>query len=262
VLKQTSLSVVVASAIFMSGCGADINKMGGGAALEMKKAVQDQAISTGVEIVLEEIGKSLDGQITDLLSDEAVRADVVKAILDNLRQPVTDKISHIVKGSKDVATIDWVKTGQDIYEALKPTIQQLLEEHLPQEEAEPVEEAPEPVVIPTEDLEAINSVEIKPNLLPSINQNAKDSLTKIANFLKENSDKKIVIGSHTDATGSNAYNLELSQKRAEFLAEYLVSLGVAHDQIEAKGYGEEELLDTANPNSLKNRRVEVEITEK
>jgi len=44
--------------------------------------------------------------------------------------------------------------------------------------------------------------------------------------------------SHTDSRGTPADNIELSQKRAQSVVDYLISKGIATDRLQAKGYGE------------------------
>jgi OmpA family len=69
-----------------------------------------------------------------------------------------------------------------------------------------------------------------------------------------------VIG-HTDTVGSAAYNLELSQRRAESVANELIALGVPATDIATVGRGEEDLLvPTADGvNEPRNRRVEIVV---
>jgi outer membrane protein OmpA-like peptidoglycan-associated protein len=64
------------------------------------------------------------------------------------------------------------------------------------------------------------------------------------------------IQGHTDANGSQEQNLLLSQRRAEAVRAYLVSLGVDGTRLEAKGYGFEQLATPSNPRAPENRRVE------
>jgi outer membrane protein OmpA-like peptidoglycan-associated protein len=64
------------------------------------------------------------------------------------------------------------------------------------------------------------------------------------------------IQGHTDANGSREQNLLLSQRRAEAVRAYLVSLGVDATRLEAKGYGFEQLAAPSNPRAPENRRVE------
>ena len=63
---------------------------------------------------------------------------------------------------------------------------------------------------------------------------------------------------HTDSTGSPEYNLALSKRRAEAVKAYMVqSFGVPANRLEAVGYGMQQPLDPANPESGVNRRVQV-----
>ena len=66
-------------------------------------------------------------------------------------------------------------------------------------------------------------------------------------FLKLHPTDKIIISSHTDDLGSNKYNMDLSQKRAIKVMEYLISKGIAANRIQAKGYGESKPI-TSNEN--------------
>lgn len=62
---------------------------------------------------------------------------------------------------------------------------------------------------------------------------------------------------HTDASGPAKYNDQLSTLRAEEVKRYLVrDCGLAASRLEAVGAGKRQLLDTANPTSERNRRVE------
>lgn len=69
--------------------------------------------------------------------------------------------------------------------------------------------------------------------------------------------KRFQIGGHTDAVGSRALNLDLSQRRAQALVDYLVEQGASRSQFEAKGFGFDRPLPRTNPRSAANRRVEV-----
>ncbi len=56
--------------------------------------------------------------------------------------------------------------------------------------------------------------------------------------MKDNPGIVIEIGTHTDIRGNNAYNKELSQKRANSARDYLIKNGIDADRVIAKGYGE------------------------
>jgi len=67
---------------------------------------------------------------------------------------------------------------------------------------------------------------------------------------------------HTDSTGSDSYNLDLSRRRAESVANYLVSRGVTRARLETIGYGEQYPVadNTTEVGRAQNRRVEIRIT--
>jgi OOP family OmpA-OmpF porin len=64
-----------------------------------------------------------------------------------------------------------------------------------------------------------------------------DTLDKVADELKRNTELKVEIQGHTDNTGSIAYNTKLSEKRAKAVETYLLDKGVSAEQISSKGYG-------------------------
>ena len=69
--------------------------------------------------------------------------------------------------------------------------------------------------------------------------------------------QKVVIEGHTDAVGSEAYNLLLSQRRAAAVKSYLVSMhGIPADRLEDVGYGLRRPIDGADPLAAENRRVQ------
>ena len=66
------------------------------------------------------------------------------------------------------------------------------------------------------------------------------------------------VAGHTDAKGDDDYNKELSEKRAQVVAEHLRNFyGIPKTNLVPVGYGEDSLADDANPESDKNRRVEI-----
>lgn len=63
-------------------------------------------------------------------------------------------------------------------------------------------------------------------------------LNKLLEFLELNHNLKIEIRSHTDERGSDKYNLNLSERRAQSVVDYLISQGIPMERLVAKGYGE------------------------
>lgn len=66
------------------------------------------------------------------------------------------------------------------------------------------------------------------------------------------------IAGHTDARGSDEYNLALSERRAHSVAKYLVStFGIDRTRLDVKGLGKRQLFDPTRPDDMVNRRVQV-----
>jgi OOP family OmpA-OmpF porin len=74
---------------------------------------------------------------------------------------------------------------------------------------------------------------------------------------------KVELQGHTDSSGSDAHNLDLSQRRAESVRDYLISRGVAAAQVTAMGYGEAQpIADDSTPaGRALNRRVVMVVIE-
>lgn len=101
---------------------------------------------------------------------------------------------------------------------------------------------------------AVNSTSITPAFQSTLNQVAQ-SMATYPNSLVD------VMG-HTDSTGSDSYNLDLSRRRAEAVADYLVMRGVSRARLATIGYGEQYPIadNTTEAGRQKNRRVEIRIT--
>jgi len=98
-----------------------------------------------------------------------------------------------------------------------------------------------------------NRVELKPG--------AMRNLEPLVTFLREHADRTLLIEGYTDSTGSDTYNLELSQRRAEAVRNFLVSSGISADRVMARGYGESYPVttNTTEAGRQQNRRVEIVI---
>ena len=83
-------------------------------------------------------------------------------------------------------------------------------------------------------------------------------LDKIVAILQKYDRYSIVVEGHTDSTGDENYNLELSKKRAEAVGIYLVDNGIDSDRLEYVGYGPKFPVDTntTTEGRRRNRRVE------
>jgi putative exosortase-associated protein (TIGR04073 family) len=136
------------------------------------------------------------------------------------------------------------------------------ENYLPEEELE-ISKIPGAVVsrrrgallvqFPTDLLFAFGSSELS--------SDAKSRLDSVATALRPHPETSVAVGGYTDTTGPDAYNLDLAQKRARAVRQYLVERGVDAERIVATGYGE--AAPVADNETLagrrSNRRVEIEL---
>ncbi len=89
-----------------------------------------------------------------------------------------------------------------------------------------------------------------------------EKVEKFASFLIRNKGTTVKVIGHTDSVADDAYNMILSQKRANTVVRKLVELGVSENRLSAEGKGETMPVatnSTASGKSL-NRRIEVELT--
>lgn len=89
----------------------------------------------------------------------------------------------------------------------------------------------------------------------------KSNLNDLAKTLKKYDDTDILIEGHTDSSGEDAYNMTLSDNRADAVKDYLKTKDIKSGRIETKGYGESQPLESNDSEAgrAKNRRVEVAI---
>ena len=87
---------------------------------------------------------------------------------------------------------------------------------------------------------------------------SKNDLAKFAQVLKNNSDCEVAIQGYTDATGSDAVNVPLSENRAKAVYNYLSSCGVSASQVKSvQGLGSSNPVVDTKAACAQNRRVEV-----
>lgn len=102
----------------------------------------------------------------------------------------------------------------------------------------------------------VNSAALKPQSMQTLDQ--------IAAVMKNNPDSDIIVKGHTDSTGAEKYNQDLSERRAKAVKNYLITKDVAAARITALGFGKTMPIapnDTPDGRE-KNRRVEIEIKPK
>lgn len=98
---------------------------------------------------------------------------------------------------------------------------------------------------------AFDRADIKPEFKPT--------LDKVAAVLRDDPRVRITVIGFTDSIGSESYNKRLSERRAQATADYLISRGVAANQILVRGLGESEprASNATEAGRAQNRRVEI-----
>ncbi len=97
----------------------------------------------------------------------------------------------------------------------------------------------------------------------NIKNNSQTELNKLISFMNTNSKIKVEISGHTDNKGTPAYNLDLSNRRAKAVYDYLIKSGVKQERLTYKGFGDTLPIatnDTEDGRAL-NRRTEMKIVE-
>ena len=96
----------------------------------------------------------------------------------------------------------------------------------------------------------------------TLRQAAREKLAKISGIILSHPGLRLEVDGYTDAIGSDAYNMKLSESRADGVREYLVSQGLAADNVTSKGFGKEDPVasNATAAGRQKNRRVEMVVS--
>lgn len=99
----------------------------------------------------------------------------------------------------------------------------------------------------------VNKAELKPI--------SKENISKLATILQKYPDTNILLEGHTDATGTDEHNLQLSRSRSQAVANFLASLQVSATRFTIMGYGEAQPIadNETEVGRAQNRRVEIAI---
>jgi peptidoglycan-associated lipoprotein len=91
-------------------------------------------------------------------------------------------------------------------------------------------------------LAAINKPQVVENIFydfdkATLRSESKAALDEMVAMLRDNPNVTIEMGSHTDRWGSEAYNMNLSNRRAKSVVDYLIAAGISEDRLKPQGYG-------------------------
>jgi outer membrane protein OmpA-like peptidoglycan-associated protein len=95
-----------------------------------------------------------------------------------------------------------------------------------------------------------------------LNANGVATVRKLAEVMQQNPGRTVLVEGFTDSTGSTAHNQDLSERRAQAVAQALTGLGVPRERVAMRGYGEAYPVasnDNASNRQL-NRRVEIVLS--
>lgn len=94
-----------------------------------------------------------------------------------------------------------------------------------------------------------------------LKEKSKTELEEVIKFLRDNEQIKMAIEGHTDDTGSNAHNMQLSTNRAKSVYDFLVKAGIPAQRLEYRGFGsgKPKKENTSEENRQLNRRIEFRI---
>lgn len=102
----------------------------------------------------------------------------------------------------------------------------------------------------------------------SLRPEAKDELDKLIRILKDNPTIRVQIGSYCDSRGNDNYNMNLSQRRAQSVVDYLVDNGIDRTRLKSRGYGETKPVNNcvngvecSEEEHQQNRRTDFEVIE-
>jgi hypothetical protein len=128
----------------------------------------------------------------------------------------------------------------------------------------------------TEDTVSLRKVQLnKPFIWTGVSFKKKDwlpqptcgpAMEKLVTLLRQNPRLVVEVASYTDSRGTDPDNIKLTQRRADIVAQYLMTHGIKSDRITAKGYGEAKLLNQCTNGLLcieeeheANNRIEITV---
>lgn len=170
------------------------------------------------------------------------------------------------------------KTAQpavDDQQEAAPAVEETAQEAAPaQEEVAPVDEEAQAIKNAIEEAAKNKQAEFKLNLEKLVKQSVFEfnsdkiaesnykSLDIVANFLKDNSNVSVKVIGHTDNIGTQEYNKDLSQRRAQSVANYFIEKGVDSNRVSVEGLGfAEPIADNSTAEGrAQNRRTELKFS--
>ena len=125
----------------------------------------------------------------------------------------------------------------------------------------PVAQAEAPVVAPTATKVVLNADTFFDFDKATLKPEGRQMLDQVASQVDTINLETLIATGHTDSIGTEAYNLKLSQRRADTVKNYLISRGISADRIYVEGKGESMPVasNSTREGRAQNRRIEIEI---
>ncbi len=121
-----------------------------------------------------------------------------------------------------------------------------------------------PEAIPLNTILILDHVKFGPGKTTFSNASSNEDLKSLISALEKSADLKIEIGGHTDRSGNENTNKQLSKSRAKFVYDHLIKNGIAAERLTYKGYGSSKPAYTNKSKSGRaaNRRIEIKVLQK
>ena len=242
--------VVIGAAVFLAACAGRSAESLEEARRAVASARADQAVVARAPEQLADAEQALDR------AESALRGGADQDQLDHLAY-LAERQAGIAQAVADerVALAEIERLGEEhdtlLVEARDRHIE-VLETELAELRADRTERGLV-VTLNDEILFDVDEAELKPGGM--------QQLGRVAEFLRQNPERNVLIEGHTDSTAPDAYNLALSQRRANAVEDFLIAQGVQPTRISAIGYGEQ-LPIASNETAAgrqANRRVEIVV---
>lgn len=206
-----------------------------------------------------------------IVAIEAVNSETGDRIPD-ARVDIEDTVEHELIVAQNVEGVRYFKTLENMHYSAHARHHGYFSNEINFEIGADLEVDTLSFKIPLEEIIIGKAIELE-NIYYDVNKaeirdDAAIELNKLVKILVDNPEIKIELSSHTDSRGSDLYNMNLSQRRADSAVAYIISKGIDSNRITAKGYGETKLVNQCSngvkcslDEHQKNRRTEFSVTE-
>lgn len=246
----------LALATLAGGCAPRSNAALERARAQYRTASQDPDVTANAPVALHEAGEALGRADRALAKGEDEKdVDTLAYVAEKrveIARAASEQKKAETKTSELDANRDQVLVQARTAEATAANARaRQLESELEQMKAKETERGL--VVTLSDVLFEFNRADLKPG--------AMRDLGKLVEFLQQNPTRNVLIEGHTDSIGSDTYNIQLSEQRAQAVESYLLRGGVSPSRITARGYGESYPVagNDSESGRQQNRRVEMVI---